>query len=87
MDSSNLFFWLAFTQTSGNDNKLRQLFIWLFSNSDGFVLTQLKIHISYEPHHDKTNIMGLRPAWIQTSLRIRKVWSGSMLFAYKPYNK
>jgi hypothetical protein len=26
-----------------------------------------------EPHHDKTNIMGLRPAWIQTSLRIRAV--------------
>jgi hypothetical protein len=26
-----------------------------------------------EPRHDKTNIMGLRPAWIQTSLRIREV--------------
>jgi hypothetical protein len=25
--------------------------------------------------------VGLRPAWIQTSLRIRAVWSGSMLFA------
>jgi hypothetical protein len=24
----------------------------------------------FEPRHDKTNIMGLRPAWIQTSLRI-----------------
>jgi hypothetical protein len=35
----------------------------------------------YESCHDKTNIMGLRPAWIQTSLRIRAVWSGSMLFA------
>jgi hypothetical protein len=34
-----------------------------------------------EPHHDKTNIMGLWPAWIQTSLRIRTVLSGSMLFA------
>jgi hypothetical protein len=31
--------------------------------------------------------MGLRPAWIHTSLRIRAVWSGSMLFAYRPYNK
>jgi hypothetical protein len=29
-----------------------------------------------EPRHDKTNIMGLRPAWIQNSLRIRAVWSG-----------
>jgi hypothetical protein len=27
----------------------------------------------YEPHHDKTNIMRLQPAWIQTSLRIRAV--------------
>jgi hypothetical protein len=27
----------------------------------------------YEPCHDKTNIMRLRPAWIQTSLRIRAV--------------
>jgi hypothetical protein len=26
-----------------------------------------------EPRHDKTNIMGLRPAWIQTSLPIRAV--------------
>jgi hypothetical protein len=34
-----------------------------------------------EPRHDKTNLVGLQPAWIQTSLRIRAVWSGSMLFA------
>jgi hypothetical protein len=27
----------------------------------------------FEPRHDKTNIMGLRPAWIKTSLRIRAV--------------
>jgi hypothetical protein len=25
----------------------------------------------YEPRHDKTNIVRLRPAWIQTSLRTR----------------
>jgi hypothetical protein len=35
----------------------------------------------YEPRHDKTNIMGLRPAWIQASLCIHAVWSGPMLFA------
>jgi hypothetical protein len=35
----------------------------------------------FEPRHDKTNIVRLRPAWIQTSLRIPAVWSGSMLFA------
>jgi hypothetical protein len=29
---------------------------------------------TYVPRHNKTNIMGLRPAWIQTSLRIRAVW-------------
>jgi hypothetical protein len=34
-----------------------------------------------EPRHDKTNIMGLQPAWIQTSSSICAVWSGSMLFA------
>jgi hypothetical protein len=39
------------------------------------------IQTSYEPRHDKTNIVGVRPAWIQTSLRLRAVWSGSMLFA------
>jgi hypothetical protein len=37
-----------------------------------------------ELRHEKINIMGLRPAWIQTSLRICAVWSGSMPFAYKP---
>jgi hypothetical protein len=37
--------------------------------------------VIYEPCHDKTNIVGLRPTWIQTSLRLRAVWSGSMLFA------
>jgi hypothetical protein len=45
------------------------------------------INCPIEPRHDKTNIMGLRPAWIPTSLRIRAVWSGSMLFAYQPYYK
>jgi hypothetical protein len=40
-----------------------------------------------EPCHYKTNIVRLRPAWIQTSLRIRAVLSGSMLFAFKLYNK
>jgi hypothetical protein len=35
----------------------------------------------FEPRHDKTNIVRLRPAWIQTSLRICAVWSISMLFA------
>jgi hypothetical protein len=30
-------------------------------------------NLIFEPRHDKTNIMGLRPAWIQTSLRIRAV--------------
>jgi hypothetical protein len=34
-----------------------------------------------KPRHDKTNIIGLRSAWIQTSLPIRTIWSGIMLFA------
>jgi hypothetical protein len=32
-------------------------------------------YYTFVPRHDKTNIMGLLPAWIQTSLRIRTVWS------------
>ena len=32
-----------------------------------------------EPRHEKTNNVRLRPAWIQMSLRIRAVSSGSML--------
>jgi hypothetical protein len=28
---------------------------------------------TYEPRYDKTNIVRLRPAWIQTSLAIRAV--------------
>jgi hypothetical protein len=35
----------------------------------------------YELRHNKTNIVRLRPAWIQTSLRFCAVWSGSILFA------
>jgi hypothetical protein len=41
----------------------------------------------FEPRHDKTNIVGLRPPWIQTSLRIRAVTSGYMLFVYQLYYK
>jgi hypothetical protein len=64
----------------------------LFFRTFKKVLCQKHIAISLlkttnEPCHDKTNIMGLRPAWIQTSLRIRAVCSGFMLLAYKPYSK
>jgi hypothetical protein len=37
-----------------------------------------KIHICiyiHEPRHDKTNIVGLRLAWIQTSLRLASAQS------------
>jgi hypothetical protein len=37
--------------------------------------------LTNESCHDKVSIKGLWPAWIQTSLRICAVWSGSMLFA------
>jgi hypothetical protein len=75
-----------------NKERFVQIFTFLFINLIG-----LSCHISfvyifcilylYEPRHDKTNKMGLRPAWIQTCLRIRAVWSGSMLFAYQPFYK
>jgi hypothetical protein len=67
--------------------------MWLSKNDISVygLIVLIMLDTSYletnEPRHDKTNIMGLRPAWIQTSLRIRAIWSGSMLFAYKLYNK
>jgi hypothetical protein len=36
-------------------------------------LSILWVDKSYEPRHDKTNVMRLRPAWILTSLRIRTI--------------
>jgi hypothetical protein len=34
-------------------------------------LNKRNMNKTIEPRHDKTNIVGLRPAWINTSLRIR----------------
>jgi hypothetical protein len=38
-----------------------------------FRFTDFTKKLKYEPRHDKTNIVRMRPAWIQTSLRIRAV--------------
>jgi hypothetical protein len=38
---------------------------------------------NFEPRHNKTNIVRLRPAFIQTSLHICAVWSGSTLCAIR----
>jgi hypothetical protein len=46
---------------NGNEHAIKTL-----SNSSTF-------KIIYEPRHNKTNIVRLRPAWIPTSLRIRAV--------------
>jgi hypothetical protein len=51
------------------------------------IMTTRNVYYIYEPCHDKTEIVRLRPAWIQTSLRIRAVWSGFMLFTYQLYYK
>ena len=37
----------------------------------------------FEPRHDKTNKMSVRPAKTQISLGIRPVWSESSLFAWR----
>ena len=41
------------------------------------------LQCSYEPRHDKTNKMSVRPAKIQISLGIRTVWSESSLSAWR----
>jgi hypothetical protein len=54
--------------------------VWTASSLTDLSVVRLFLYL-YEPHHDKTNVMRLRPAWIQPSLRVRAVLSGSMLFA------
>jgi hypothetical protein len=60
---------------------LSQYFFYISSVQTCTHICLLTYLTLFDPPHDKTNIMGLRPAWIQTSPRIRAVWSGSMLFA------
>ena len=43
----------------------------------------LTCHLSFEPRHDKTNKMSVRPAKTQISLGIRPVWSESSLSAWR----
>jgi hypothetical protein len=59
-------------------NNTSRLTVTLYITQYLYTFTLNKI---YEARHDKTNIVRLRSAWIQTSLCIRAVWSGSMLFA------
>jgi hypothetical protein len=60
----------------------QMLFLSTFKVSPTFKCKlTINLCITFEQRHDKTNIMGLPPAWIQTNLRISTVWSGSMLLA------
>jgi hypothetical protein len=65
-NSKNLVIFLKICKKSvfkfTNIVRLLKIFIINISMTDDSV----KI---YEPRHDKTNIMGLRPAWIQAGLR------------------
>jgi hypothetical protein len=45
------------------------------------IIRKIKKKCIGKKYNDKSNIMGLRSAWFHTSLRIRAVWSESMLFA------
>jgi hypothetical protein len=51
------------------------------------IINRFLVILWYEPRHDKINMMRLQPAWFQTSLCIRAVWSGSVLFANQLYYK
>jgi hypothetical protein len=45
-------------------------------SSDGskdMVMWYPSFFFRFEPHYDKTNIMGLRPAWFQTSLHLSAI--------------
>ena len=47
--------------------------------NEGLYLALHNVYILYEPWHDKTNKMSVRPAKTQISLGIRPVWSESSL--------
>jgi hypothetical protein len=51
----------------------KYLFAKLSRTVEVTMLTVTETLTLFEPRHEKTNIMGLRPAWIQTSLRINAV--------------
>ena len=54
------------------------------SNSNSYKLLKTKFERSpYEPRHDKTNKLSVRPAKTQISLGIRPVWSESSLSAWR----
>ena len=63
--------------------------LWAHTHFVGFVMSRLIFIVSfdvenrykYEPPHDKTNKMTVRPAKTQISLGIRPVWSESLLCA------
>ena len=58
-----------------NEKKVCHWF-WLFGALN-------KKRCSYEPRHDKTNIMAVRPAKTQISLGVCPVWSESSLSAWR----
>ena len=46
-----------------------------------FAVVLFFVNLPYEPRHDKTNKVTVRPAKTQISLGIHPVWSESSLFA------
>jgi hypothetical protein len=73
---------------------------WAYSNSEAPVIWEIKtltlisklvkrreeVWITFEPCHDKANIVRLQPAWIQTSLRIRTyIYYGPMALLSNKY--
>ena len=49
------------------------------------VVQQVTGYLSFEPRHDKTNKMSVRPAKTQISLGIRPVWSVFAVYMKKPW--
>jgi hypothetical protein len=52
-------------------------YFYKYASNELDTFTLLNMY-SKEPRHDKTNMVRLRQAWIQTSLLIHAVWSGSL---------
>ena len=56
------------------------VFMW---NLDQMCVSQCAFLFTYEPPHDKTNNVAMRPAKTQISLGICPVWSESSLSAWR----
>ena len=76
--ASDYVFVLLMWSLNGSRNQRRTWCHW-----KAMIYGALLQHLLYEPRHEKTNKITVRPAKTQISLGIRQVWSESSLSAWR----